>query len=446
MNLLSLILYGVVNIAMVLYYLSGKGRFYQFPFWTGMIALGWFFPQAVGGYFNSGEFPANAYSDGMFFAASCTVALWVGFEYAVRKELQSKVSWLGTPFNPQKLYYAGAALCLFGFFFQWKLWSLPEEMLAQSQWSGATVKYLFLASVFKMGFIALWLLYLSQSRIFVPKLLIFLIPCMLMFFEAALFRGRRAGMMDLVSYIFVCLWFTRRISLPRWVLILGLSLGLVLINGIQTYRLILMDKDASLSERLSEAARADYLATSKRSWSRSGAEFKNFIYYRQIHAETGIYDFGIVHWNRFVYNYVPAQIVGRGLKKSLMLKPTDLDMKTLVEERYGHHFKLGTTTTGYKDAFGSFGWFGGIKFLLIGLIMGTLYRHAIHGSFFGQLLYVYLLTKGMQCVSHGTNGILVRGWIYFFALGYPVLIWARIKNWRVLAVAQEEGMEYGGGE
>lgn len=425
MNLFSLVLYGAVNVAMVFYYLSGRGRFYQFPFWVGMIALGWFFPQAVGGYFNHAEFPGNAYSDGMFFAALCTGFLWIGFEHAVKRTPPAKESWLDARFNPHKLYYAGAALCLFGFFFQWKLLSLPEEMLAETQPSGLVVKYLFLGNIFKLGFIALWLLYLSQHRVLVPKMLVFIIPGLLLMLDAVVLRGRRASMMNLVSYLVISLWFVRRIAIPRWLIIVGLSLGLVLINGIRTYRLILMDKEAPLSERLSEAASADYLSASKRNWDQSGAEFKNYIYYRQIYADAGIHDFGIVHWNRFVRNYIPAQLVGRDLKKSLMLKPTALDIKVLVEEEYGHTFKLGTTVTGYKDAFGSFGWVGVVKFLLVGSIMGGLYRHAMQGAFLGQLLYVYFLAKGMQCVSHGTDGFLVRGWIYFFTLGFPFLLWAK---------------------
>lgn len=427
MELFSLILYGGVNVAMVFFYLSGKGRFYQFPFWAGMIALGWFFPQAVGGYVHHREFPENSYMDAMFFATLCTVALWIGFELAAKRSL-TKASWLDMPFDSQRLYYAGAALCTIGFFFQWKLWSLPEEMLAQSQWSGATVKYLFLSNVFKIGFLSLWLLYLSQPRVFAPKLLVFIAPCMLLFFEAAVLRGRRAGMMDLVSYLFVCLWFVRRVSLPRWILISGLSIGLILINGIHTYRVILMNKDAPLSERLSEAANADYIATSKQNWNESGAEFKNYLYYRHIHTEMKLYDYGIVHWNRFVRNYIPAQVIGRSFKDSLVLSPNDLDIKFLVEEKYSHKFKLGTTMTGYKDSAGSFGWFGFIKFLLIGSIMGVLYRHAMQGAFLGQLLYVYFLTDGMQCISHATDEFLVRGWIYFFTLGYPALLWAKAKN------------------
>jgi hypothetical protein len=37
------------------------------------------------------------------------------------------------PFFESKLYWAGAALCCMGFYFQWKLLSLPEEMLSESE-------------------------------------------------------------------------------------------------------------------------------------------------------------------------------------------------------------------------------------------------------------------------------------------------------------------------
>jgi len=427
MNLFALILYGAVNVLMVLYYLLERGRFYRFPFWAGMIALGWFFPQAIGGYFNVSVFPDGAYADSMFFATLCTGALWLAFELAFSRR-PPKPSWLDAPFDGRKLYYAGVLLCGFGFFFQWKLWSLPEEMLLQTQWSGATVKYLFLASVFKIGFAALWILYISQPRAFVPRMLLFIVPCLLLFFEAAVLRGRRAGMMDLVSYLLVSLWFVRRIALPRWFVIVGLSLGLILINGIRTYRLILMDKEAPLSKRISEAIHADYLETSTRRLDESGAEFRNYVFYRQIYVDTGIYDYGMTHWNRFVHNYIPAQIIGRSQKESLMLKPTDVDIKNLVYAKNSHKYKIGTTSTGYKDAFASFGWLGFVKFLLVGGLMGVLYRHAMQGAFLGQLLYIYALTKGMQSISHGTNDILVRVWIYFFALGYPVLYWTRIKG------------------
>ena len=427
MNLFALILYGTVNLLMVSHCLLERGRYYQFPFWAGMIALGWFYPQAIGGYLNVSDFPPNAYADSMFFATVCTIALWGGFTIAIKRH-PSRASWLEAPFDASKLYYAAVMLCGIGFFFQWKLWSLPEEMLAETQWSGATVKYFFLASVFKIGFAVLWILYISQPRLFVPKLLIFIVPCLLLFFEAAVLRGRRAGMMDLVAYLIVSLWFVRRITLPRWFIVTGLLFGLILINGIRVYREILMNKDEPFSKRLTEAVQADYFETSRNVTAKSGAEFRNYIFYLQVTIDSGFYDWGAKHWNRFVHNYVPGQIIGHRNKENLMLRPTEIEFKDLAYMNYGHKFHTGTTTTGYRDAYSSFGWFGFIKFFLIGWMMGILYRYAMQGAFLGQLLYIYALTTGMQAVSHGTNDILIRVWVYFFVLGYPVLYLAKAKR------------------
>ena len=429
MDLIALILYGVVNTAMVLVHLSDKGRFYRFPFWAGMVALGWFYPQAIGGYMSVERFPAFAYYDGMLFATLCTVALWVGFDLAIKKS-PSRASWLDTPFDFSRLYYSGALLCLLGFFFQWKLMSLPEEVLAMTLWSGEAVKYLFLANMFKIGFITLWLGYLHQVRVLSLRHLVFIVPCLLLFLEAAVLRGRRAGMMEVVAYLVVSLWLVRRIAVPRWAVVSGLVFGLILINGIGVYRAIMQNKEIPLSERLSQAANADYFKVSKEWASDSGAEFRNYIFYRQIHAEEGVYDYGLFHWNCFVFNYVPAQVVGPDFKKSLKYESDTSIVDELAEERYGHIFRTGSTVTGYKDAFGSFGWFGFIKFGLIGYLMGALYRHAMGGAFLGQLLYIYALTKAMQCVSHGSNDILIRVWVYFFAFGYPVLYWAKARRLR----------------
>ncbi len=428
MDLLLLILYGGVNTAMILYCLTASGRYNQFPFWAGVISMGWFFPQAVGGYINISRFPGDAYADAMLFATLCSLALWIGFDLAA-KHAPARQGWLGFDFQLRRLYWAGAVLCAFGFFFQMKLWSLPEEMLEASQWSGATVKYLFLASVFKFGFIVLWLLLLNRKKWLEPKLLVFIVPSLLLLFDAAVLRGRRAEIMNLVAYIFVSLWLVRRVALPRWMIISGLAGGLLLVNGIGTYRAIMEDEDLPLSDRLSKAAEADYIAHFQENLEESGSEFKNYVFYRQIYAEEALYDLGGDHWNRLVFNFVPAQIFGRDFKESLMLQAlleAD-DHRILAQDRYGHMAKTGATSTGYTDAFASFSWLGFLKFLLVGGIMGTLYRYAMQGRLLGQLLYVYMLGPAMHAITHGTHRVLVSEWIYFFLLCFPVLWWAKSR-------------------
>lgn len=310
----------------------------------------------------------------------------------------------------------------------------------QQQWSGATVKYHFFSGVFKFGFITLWLLYLSQDRIISPRLLTFIIPSLLLLFSAVVLRGRRGEMMNLVSYLFVSWWFVRRYSVPRWFIVSGLLLGLVLINGIGTYRSIMKNKEVSLEERLSLAANADYLASSKMIADKSGFEFKNYIFYRQVSAETGNFDYGCLHWNKLIFNYVPAQLLGGEFKESLMIEQLETESpRLLAKEMYGHAYRTGTTSTGYSDAFGSFGWLGFIKFLLIGWMMGTLYRHAIQGRFLGQLLYIYMLGTAMHAISHGTHRILFAVWVYFFVFVFPVLCWARLKRAEAWYPASPEG-------
>ncbi|MFT5705891.1 MAG: hypothetical protein ACI9ES_000160 [Oceanospirillaceae bacterium] len=427
MELLLLILYGIINLTMMLSYFFGKGDFYKFPFWASLISLGWFYPQVIGGYFNTAQFPPYAYENGMLFASLCTLGLWGGWLLAYRKSLNSNF-WLAMPLNQNRLYYVGAFLCLAGFYFQWKLWNLPEEMLANSQWTGATVKYHFLAGIFKYGFLILWLLYLGRRKWMSPAFLVFLIPCLLLFLEAAILRGRRFEMMTLTAYILVAFWFVRGMVFPRWLFISGLVAGLILVNGIGIYRAIMLDKDHNLSERIELAVNANYTSVNNSLIEDSGVEFKNYIYQREAYAEDLSFDYGVYHWNRIVFNYVPAQIVGADVKAAFIF-PIE-DMRQVVQSKYGFSHATGSTSTGYADAFGSFGWLGWGKFVFIGLIMGSLYRYASHGYFTSQLLYLYSLPTAMVAITHGTNDILISIWIYFFLLIFPILFFHKIK-WKI---------------
>lgn len=428
MDIASLIACGLVNLAMVIFYLGGRGNFNQFPFWAGLIHMGFFFSQAVGGYHNINMFPDGSYAAALWFATLCSIALWIGFLQGRGKQPNS-TSWIAAPFSTEKLFYAGAFLCSVGIFFQWKLWSLPEEMLAASQWSGATIKYNFFASLFKIGFVVLWLLYLFERKRVNMRLLVFLIPCFFMLFSAAFLRGRRAEMMNLCSYLLVSLWLVRSITLPKWIMITGLAGGLILVNGVGIYRNIMMDKEVSLSERVSKAAQADYLSSSKNAVNDSSPEFKNYVYFRHIHAKYHYFDFGLWHWNTLVHNYVPSQLVGAGVKNSLKYQPAWRDqVGPTAKAELGHNRATGSTSTGYLDAFQSFGWLGFVKFWLVGWMMGVLYRYGAQGYFMGQLLYVFMLNPAMHAVTHHTNLILVANWVYFFVLAYPLLYWARIKQ------------------
>ncbi len=432
MNQLALVLYAAVNVAMVAFFLIQKNRIYEYPLWAGAIALGWFFPQAVSAFENIGKYPENAYLSSMVFATLCSLALWHGYRHAYRAQGKPGC-WLDMAYDQKKLFWVGAALCIAGFFFQWKLMSLSEEVLAETQWSGTAVKYLFLASVFNIGFLALWLMYLCQQKMLKVELLVFIVPSLLTIAKGAILGGRRALMMSLFSYIFVSLWFARRVSIPRWALVLGLVFGLALVTTIGSYRSIMKHHaDLPIGERLEMALKAslDDASNQREKGVSKTLEFDNYLYGRQAHQEAGKYEFGVQHWNGLVFNFVPAQLVGADVKQGLML-PMVYSWK-LAFEKYNYVAGVGTTWTGYLDAFSSWGWLGFMKFWLIGWLMGILYRRAMWGSFLSMLLYIYLLGPAMHAISHGTQAVLCSKWAYFFLLGYPALRWAREREGDVL--------------
>ena len=430
MDKLPLITYAMVTFGMIFRYaFAEKGRYYEFPFWIGVIAAGWFFPQAIAGYNDLFFLPEGAYATGLYFASICNVLLWAGYELSVRERPDAGTSWLDMDFDIDKLYLAGAAMCVFGFFFEIKLSNLPDEMLNRSQWTGIAVIYLFFSNVYYMGFSTLWLVYLRRGEWFNWKLLVFILPAFYLMASRAFLGGRRAAMMNLFSYIFVSLWFVRRFALPRTVLVAGCALGLLLINSIGVYRSIMRDDDKPLKERVERALEADYMGEVKTAQSEKSHEFRNYMYVLGLYSTYGGYDYGATHWNELVFAYVPAQFVGRDFKNALMID-YGMDGGAISEglkKFYNYEMPLGTTVSGYADSFGSFGWFGGVKFLLVGLMMGALYRHAQRGSFLGQMLYVFTLGTAMHAISHGTNRILTSVWVYFFALGFPALFLARLK-------------------
>lgn len=418
MSVILLLLYGAINGIMILSCLVKKGDLYKFPFWVGLISIGWFFPQAVGGYFNINKYPDSSYETAMLFASMCNLAIWFGWSLSYIKPVSHK-SWLASSFYESKLYYIALFMCICSFYFQWKLWNLPKELLEMSQWSGDTVKYHFFSGIFKYGFITLWVLYLSDKNRFSSKYIIVLIPCFLIILDAALLRGRRAEMMNLVAYTLVGLWLVRNMIFPRWAIIFGLIMGMVLINSIGLYRSIMTNEDLSVSEKIELAANANYLDANSDKINESGKEFENYLYQRSAIAAEGAYDYGAYHWNRFVFNYIPAQLIGSAIKYSLLIKSDDPRYLAMI--RYGHYWNTGETSTGYSDAFLSFGWFGFIKFILIGFICGVLYRSGLSGNFLGQVLYILTLGTAMQTITHGTNDFLIKIWIYFFVLVYPLL-------------------------
>ncbi len=423
MDLTALIVYGVINAVMIAYYLfSGKSRYFEFPFWAGFIGLVWFLPQAYGGYKNLHVLPEEYYTRCMLFAALCTLALCVGYVQGARK---SNIPTLMHSYDQTPMYKGLTILCLLGFFFQYKLQVLPEEMLKSSLWSGATVKYLFLSGMFTIGFTGLFIMYLCERRLFNTRYVL-LIPCIILLLAPVLLAGRRGSTMYLIAFTLFPLWFVRRWAIPRIWIGVGLLVGMLLLNAIGLYRSAMEISDGRpFVERIKLAAQQDYVEANQELLDKPGVEFENYIYRMAACEKLGAYDYGLFHWNIFVFNYVPAQFVGRTVKQGLMID--FVSASEAGRKVFGFQGAGGATQTGYTDAFSSFGYLGFIKFWILGWVMGALYRHAMMGYFLPQLMYAFGLRSAMESITHSTNEGLVKVWVYFFIFAFVPLYCSKLS-------------------
>jgi hypothetical protein len=130
------------------------------------------------------------------------------------------------------------------------------------------------------------------------------------------------------------------------------------------------------------------------------------------------FDFGLYHWNLTVFAYVPAQLVGSGIKESLTL-----DLPQPAQESF-YRPAIGSTWTGLSDAFGSFWYFGCLKFFLIAYWMQKFWLAARAGNLTAQLIYMLIPAYALEAVTHSTQRFL-DPWIHFAVFLLPALLLAR---------------------
>ena len=150
-------------------------------------------------------------------------------------------------------------------------------------------------------------------------------------------------------------------------------------------------------------------------------------------SETSKYDFGAYHWNRLVFRYVPAQLLGAGFKNALLIEMEEGQAVRLPQQRndltrrlYGFEKQLGLTVSGMTDAFASFWYLGFLKFFLISLVLAKVYHGALAGNETFQIAYPLLLTPAMHSVTHNTGWFLeaIPHMILFLL---PALAYAQIS-------------------
>lgn len=401
-----------IFIGLVMCFLAGglffrPERMYQFPFLAGVMTFGFLLPQ-IPALINDPFLPANAYAKTMLMGCLSLAMLALGWRFAKRP-----LNFLTMSFSERRLTWAAVALSGFGAIFYFLLSRLPGEVSIGIQMTGIPVVYLFFAQLMPYG-LAIALLCFARRP---SWLALFIIVFDLVFYlDRILVTGKRAEAIQLVLMILLALWFYRRIVVPRSLMLMGILAGTFLMTSMGDYRQITR---AASGFVLDDILEIDYAANFNETLERGGLEMRNAVQRIDEIDRRLEFDYGKFHWNRVIFTFVPAQLVGSNIKEALQFdtpKPSrDYNPMT------------GTTETGLVDAFASFWYFGAIKFLLLAWVMRRLWETAMAGEMLGQLVYMLSIVPAMHAISHQTDWV-IPVWIHMAIFLIPVLSLCRIRN------------------
>lgn len=426
---LLLSLFAGLIIGIMVHATTRRSGLVQYPFLAAVVMGGWVFPQLVG-LATQQIAPSGAIAKVIFFSSICLLAGCIGYT-ANRRPAR----WLTWRLSLGRLQMAAAAFSLVGYYFWARVFDLAAEYteLYGGQWTGIITIYVFLGSMLTIGLAIAIVLHIHKPSIISTSIILF---DLLLILERVLFQARREVMMELFVFVMLFLWWRYRWLPPRTLIICTIVFGTLVVNSVGMIRGGLSNSETSSRiERSIEVfsnvgAFAENLQATLSDPMRSN-EMLNAALMIEGAERRLAFDGGANLWNRFVHSYVPGQIIGSEMKRSLMIPSDDV---AFLE--FGHVPHTGTTHTGIADAFRSFWYLGAGVFYLIGLIMSRWFRAADAGNPAAQMIVLLITTKSLLAITHTTPHFFLH-FVALVAFLLPALLFSRTD---VISLRRPDGV------
>jgi hypothetical protein len=405
MNWLLLAILLILSVGLIAAGLTRPGKIYEYPFLAGTTFLGFVVPQ-LPAYADDPFLPAGAFARAVLFTTLCAAAIGAG--WAAGNRPMRMFSWR---FDERRLLRVAALLVIAGAFFYFKINRLPKWVQEESQWTGIISVYAFFSRLLFYGWVIAVLCYVRRPA---PFALAIVVLGTGLIFDRIFIGGRRQVFVEFALTISIALWFQRRIAIPRAIGLAAALLGGLALSSTGNYRAISTSEDA----KWSGVSKIDVVDNFIHELQIGGVEMLNCILRVNFADRTQNFDFGAFHWNILVFNFIPAQFVGRDFKESLVIP-------LAVDRNYDP--AVGSTETGMANAFASFWYFGAVEFFLIAFALGRIYRAGMAGSTAAQILYALSAATSMMEITHHTQWIL-SDWAEAGVFLLPLLALARVRG------------------
>lgn len=398
----------MINVLIMFVYFKKELGVFQLPFLVACVSLTFVTPQLFN-LLNSNYFDLSNNGLNIIFFSLCNIALAMGFSYSSRR--------VGNDTNCIS-FKSGKAFerMIYAFFIIGAMAMLLNRGAYKGGFvSGTYVVISFFSTYITVAFLLI-LIGIKYNLISVKIFSLIAIIIVTLIIDKIVASGRRGETINLfLMLIYFFLDRDERIyKYLRFLVPSFFFVGMILGSQIGKYRENAYSGKMSFIENISSL---DFSQKSKKNVLEKGEIYNAF---EGIKAASicNAYDFGASNWNGLVKDYVPTVLVSRSFKNSLLVEgKTD----TLV----GYLTRSGSTMTGYFDAYKSFGIFGFLKFLLLGLIMGYFWRKR-EDSDIKLLFYFSLLTPSLHLITHSSN-FFISVLFFLIVFVYPFLKWQSTK-------------------
>jgi hypothetical protein len=384
-------------------------RIYQFPVFMAAIFLSFVAPQ---GYAlieeakSYGFLATDRLSNVFFYACLCISMCWLGYQkYHPSQKWLSK---LDIEFDENKLFRAGFFLLAIGFLCQFLFTKITPEIAENGNWTGpATILWFFLGVIYNAFPIFLIAALRRPSPVKISMAIVSAIPILQLIFQ----HGRRQPLMTFFLSIGMSFFLIKKYVPPRWIFLVFVPAAIVAIPLLGQLRgnfwglLFSGDLQTAIDTSQTELSKLQKLNI---------LELRNAAVMIEAADLTNRFGWGTGLWNDLVFQYVPGQIVGFGVKKSLQIAA-----RPDLYQLFGYKVHPGTTWTGLGDSYAEFGYLGCLLFGAIGRIFKTLWVSIYHSSMFSALLYIGLISPAMVAITHGIGRFLQE---FTFQVGVMYLV------------------------
>jgi hypothetical protein len=409
-----------VTVGLLAWAFRRKEGVYEFPFLAGGLYAGWLLPQVIG-LVNNPFLPEGGMERFAIMAILSGAMILLGYVWP--KEPLRLFDW---QYDYKKLENVAIILATIGTLFFIAIQQLPEVYrTGAGRVSGPRVALLFFATLLSYGFAVALLTYAhTKSK---RSLWITLLSGGVFLWFEVISVGKRGNTATFLVMVALAFWFAQRKVVPRTVVLTVLIAGFIFNQSVSDYRQIARDADGPTVE---EVLSIPWMANvGDQLVEEEGTEVEAAAYQMAAVNESGGFDLGLFHWNRMVFTYVPAQLLGNSFKQSLYLTPTvkaqSRNQSTYLQFNYDK--QPGLTTTGMTDAYISFWYLGAIKFFVIAFLIAKMFKGANRGNVTAQLLCMLLMVPAIHAISHNTNWFF-EPWVHMGVFLLLPLIYARSKR------------------